>query len=172
MKTVAVAIALLVACCAQVTVAPLFPLWSAVPDFVLVTYVLVVAFAGARAGMIALPALALMLGFLSDRDPGLLLIAYLPVLPLASWTQTQAPRGMSPFQQLAAVTALAGLWARSTLALGSVVQGAEFQWDILVFEVLLPGLVLDLAFLAVAYLPYRLFGREVQSLDLQRGGLA
>ncbi len=170
MSPISATVLLFLAICAQVTVAPLFPVVAAVPDLVLVTYVLVVAFSGARAGMFALPLLALGLGFLSDRDPGLALIAYLPVLPLARWLELNSPRPVSPFQRIAAVTILAGIWARLTFAMGAVVHGAEFQAGTVATDILLPGAALDLALLTVAYLPRRLLRWRVQTLDLARGG--
>lgn len=164
------AILLFLAVCAQVTVAPLFPVAAAIPDMVLVTFVLVVAFAGARTSMVALPFMALGLGFLIGREPGLLLLAYLPALPLARWTELSAPRGATPFQRLLVVTLLTGLWARSLLAFGAIVNGADFEGSVLVVRILLPGAVLDLALLGVAYLPHRALRWRVRPLELARSG--
>ena len=83
-KALLIALLFFTAALAEVTVAPLFPISAAVPDIPLVTLVVVTAYAGPYAAMLGIPFVAICLGFASDRSPGVLLIAYLPLLPLAA----------------------------------------------------------------------------------------
>lgn len=166
MKFVLIATAIVCAVCAQVTVAPLFPLGSAIPDLALITLVLVAAFAGPRPAMVALPVLAVLLSFLSGRSPALLLIAYLPVLPLARALEDPALL-LPAYPRLALATVVGGLWARLALSLGAFADGATFAPGTLAGGILLPGAVLDWALLTAAYLPWRLWGREAHLMDLR-----
>jgi hypothetical protein len=119
--------------------------------------------------MIALPALSLLLGFSSDRAPGLLLLGYLPLLPLAAYLDG-GPLPINRYTQVAATAVATGLWLRFLLAFGAIAQGADFQVGPLVADILVPGLFLDLATFTAVYFPFRLVGWSPQHMTLQRGG--
>ena len=171
MSVAITAFLLTLAVCAQVTVAPLFPLGAANADLVLVTLVLGTAFAGPRIGMLAVPFAAVCLGFLTDRDPGLLLLAYLPILPLARLLELGAA-ALSSYWRIAMTTLGAGLWVRCVLAAGVFVNGGDVPPLTLLFAILIPGALLDWALLTFAYLPHRFVGWDVRPMDVQRGGIA
>jgi hypothetical protein len=122
--------------------------------------------------MFGLPLLAVMLGFLSDRSPALLLIAYLPVVPLAAWLEgANAPVGA--YGRFAGAGIVTGLVARTLLSTAAILGAASLPVASLLFSVLLPGLLLDLGFLTLAYVPTRFAGWEPQSMTLRsRGWLA
>lgn len=170
MKAVAVALLVVVAAVAQVTVSPRFPIQAAVADMVLVTLVLAAAFAGPRIAMLAVPFAAICLGFASSREPGLLLLAYLPILPLARWLEF-APVPLSGYWRLAWVTFATGAWARCLLAFGALTAGAGLELFPLITLILIPGALLDWALLTVVFLPHRFVGWEVRPMDVQRGGI-
>ena len=154
---------------AQVTIAPLFPLDAAVADFGLAGIALILLVAGPRAAMAGLPLIALLLGFTTNHSPGLLIIAYLPLLPLRvflSDAQVPLTRYLHTFLAVGAT----GLWARGVLASAAFLQGAAFAPGDLISAILLPGLVLDMLFLTVLYIPCRLAGVTGRSLSLRRTG--
>lgn len=169
MRPIGVVVLLVLVALVQVTVAPLFPLRGALPDVPLVALALLAALAGPMPVMIGLPLLAVCLGFVSDRSPALLLLAYLPLLPLAS-ALGQAALPPSRYARLVVAGAGTGLWARTVLAAGAIAQGADFAAGGLLSQLLLPGLVLDLSLLALTCLAMRALGWEVQELSLQRRG--
>ena len=153
----------------QVTVAPLFPLWGVTFDFVLLTLVLVAAFGTPQRAMLCLPVAALAYGFLSNREPGLLVLAFLPLLPLGLYLE-EARIPLNHYAHTLTAFLLTGAWARLLLVLGAVVGGAEAgPWTIL-SNVILPGLFLDFALLSVVYVPLRLLGWSGQGMSLSRGG--
>lgn len=152
---------------AQVTVAPRFPLWAATPDFPLLFLVLAAAFGGPFSSMVATPIVAICLGFASDRAPGLLLIAYLPLLPLGLLIEQMELPLTHFFRTLAACIAT-GIWLRLLLA-GVVLVQAGFTFSLLT-KVIMPGIFIDFALLAVVYLVLRLIGLSGRSLTLARGG--
>jgi hypothetical protein len=153
----------------QVSVAPLFPLKGAVVDVVLVTVVVLALNAGPRAAMAAMPFAALFFAFLSGRSPALVLLAYLPLLPLAAYLE-EAAVPLNRFSRLLAAVALAGGGVRLTFAASAYAQGAEFSLLPLLFDVLLPGLILDVVAVTVVYLPRRLVGWQPRALGLRRTG--
>jgi cell shape-determining protein MreD len=164
-----IAVVLLLAAVAQVTVAPLFPVSAAIPNLALMALVLVAAFGGAKAVMVGTPFLALSLAFLSDRSAALLLLAYLPLLPLAAYLDsTRIP--MNRYVQTLVAAGAVGAFVRVLLALAAISSGAEASLTVLLVQVLLPGLLLDSALLTLAYIPLRFVGLEPRSLTLQRGG--
>ncbi|MCC7364343.1 MAG: hypothetical protein IT303_08205 [Dehalococcoidia bacterium] len=169
MRGPVVALLVVFAALLQVTVAPLFPVRGAVPDFVLMSLVGIAAYAGARPAMVAMPLAALFTSFTSDRAPGLLIIAYLPLLPLA-FVLAEANLPLSRFVQTMIAGVATGLWARLMLSLAAFAQGAAFGVGDLVFIVILPGMLLDFMLVAMAYLPFRLIGWNAQPVGLQRGG--
>ena len=153
----------------QVAVAPLFPLGAAVPDFLLAALVAVTYFAGVRAAMVAIPVGALCLGLQSDREPGVVLLGYLALLPLAAWlAEARLPiTGLGRFLATGMVT---GALSRTMLAVAAVSRGAELSPGALSLEILIPGLVLDLALLAVVYTACRSVRWDPVELTLQRRG--
>lgn len=159
------AAALLMAALAQTAVAPLFPLSAAIPDLCLLTLVLVVAFAGPRAAMVAVPAVAIGFAFASNRAPALVLLAYLPLLPL-SFYLAESGIPLNRFAQTLIAAAGTGLWARLVLALGAMADGADPQPGILISAVLIPGVMLDLLAVTLTYLPLRLIRMEPRELDI------
>ncbi len=169
MKGTLIGLTIVLAAIAQVTVAPLFPVSGAVPEFLLLTLVLLVAFSSARPVMIATPFAALAYGFLSDRAPGLLLLAYLPILPLGYFLE-ESRIPVNHYIRTAAMMVLTGIWARTLLALGAMTAGADPVFGLLVGDVLLPGFFLDLALLTVVYIPFRLIGWTGQGMTLGRTG--
>jgi cell shape-determining protein MreD len=169
MKGSAMGVAIALAAIAQVTVAPLFPISGAVPDFVLLTLVLLVAFSSARPVMIGTPLVAIAYGFLSNRSPALLLLAYLPILPLGYFLE-ESPVPANHYLRALGMMLLTGLWARTLLALAAISAGAQPAFGVLVSDVLIPGLFLDFALLSVAYVPLRLIGWTGQGMALGRTG--
>lgn len=168
MRSAFVALVLIVAAVAQVTVAPLFPLWSIVPNVALLALVLVGVIGGARAIMLGTPILAISLGFLSDRSPALLLLGYLPLLPLAAYLET-ATVPMSRYLQTVSAMVVVGLTIRVLLALAAVSSGASLTLGVLLWQVAVPGMVLDAALLTLAYVPLRFVGLEPRALTFERG---
>lgn len=168
MKTLILGALLLLAIFAQVTVAPLFPISGATFDFPLAVLVLMAAFGGPLATMAAVPIAAILLGFASDRAPGLLLIGYLPLLPIGHLLEEwNAP--LTHFFRTLAMGLVTGVWLRAVLALAVMAQGAGFTVAVLT-KVIIPGILLDFALLAVVYLALRLIGLSGRSLALSRGG--
>lgn len=168
MKGAASVLAAIVAAMAQVTVAPLFPLSAAVPDFVLLVLVVVAAFGSPRRAMVCVPLAAIAYGFLSDRSPALLLMAYLPLLPLGLYLE-EAQIPLNHYARTLAATLLTGLWMRGLLMLGPLLGGADASFGAVAGQVLIPGLFLDFALLSVVYVPLRLIGWSGQGMSLQRG---
>ena len=154
---------------AEVTVAPLFPIRGASPDFALVTLVILAAFSGPRTVMVALPVLSVLLGFSTDRAPGLLLLGYLPLLPLAAYLD-RGPLPINRYAQVLAAGVTTGLWSRFLLAFGAIAQGADPQMSALIADVLVPGFFLDLALITIAYFPFRFVGWTPRQMTLHRGG--
>ncbi len=169
MRRVLIGAVLVLAALAQVTVAPLFPLSAAIVDFPLAALVMLFVFDGPRGVMLALPAAALLVGFASDRSPALLLVAYLPLVPLGAYL-AGTPLPMNRYTQMAITGVAAGLGARTVLVLAAVAHGAEPGMLALVRQVLFPGALLDLALLSSLYVPFRLVGWQPQRISLQRGG--
>lgn len=168
MRSALVALLLILAAVAQVTVAPLFPLWSVVPNLALLTLVLVGVIGGARAVMLGTPVLAISLGFLSDRSPALLLLGYLPLLPLAAYLDS-ASIPMSRYFQTLSTMVLVGLTVRGLLALAAMSSGADLTLGVVLWQVALAGMIFDAALLTLAYVPLRFVGLEPRALTLERG---
>jgi len=169
MKTFRMALLLVTVTVADVTVAPLFPIRGASPDFALVTLMMLAVFSGPRTVMVALPVLSVLLGFSTDRAPGLLLLGYLPLLPLAAYLD-RGPLPLNRYAQVLAVGVATGLWARLLLAFGAIAQGADLQISALLADVLVPGFFLDVGLITIVYFPFRLVGWSPRQMTLQRGG--
>lgn len=167
MKLMACAVVLVMAGILQVTFASLFPIRAAVLDFGLLSVVFIALAGGPRAAMFAAPVAALTVGFTSDRSPGLLLMAYLPVLPLAAFAD-EARFPVSRYVVLLCVVLLSGIWARVMLTLGPLSEGADFGLAVFIRDLVLPGLVLDFLAFTALYAPLRLLGRVHETLTPQR----
>lgn len=154
---------------AQVTVAPLFPLGGAVVDPVLLLLCLVAALGGPVPVMVLTPLGAVMAGMLSDRDAGLLLLAWLPVLPLGALLE-DAPLPLSHAVKTYLLVIVAGIVARVVLAAGAMLGGAPVAFGATVTDVLLPGIMLDMVALTMCYLPLRAAGRRGAGMRLRRRG--
>lgn len=154
---------------AQVAVAPFFPLAGAVVELPVVALLLLAAFAGPLAVMLALPVLVLFLGFAANVEFEWLVIAYLPLLPAAAWLQRQ-PLPQTPYTLVLAVTVAAAVWARAVFAAVAVTSGASPDLGAIVAEVLVPGTVLDAAVLSAGYALCRWIGWPARSLELERAG--
>ena len=168
MKGAAAFLATIFAAICQVTVAPLFPVSAAVADFVLLTLVNVAAFGNPRRAMVCVPVGALAYGFLSDRSPALLLLAYLPLLPLGLYLE-EARVPLNHYARTLLTLLATGIWTRTLLILGTVVGGADATVGAALGQVIIPGVFLDLALLSLVYVPLRLVGWSGQGMSLQRG---
>ena len=73
--------------------------------------VMVVAFGGPRAAMVAVPVVALSFAFASNRSAALVLLAYLPLLPLA-FVLEEGGLPLNRFAQTLVAGVATGLWAR------------------------------------------------------------
>lgn len=169
MKGFFIGIAIILSTIAQVTVAPLFPIAGAVPEFVVLTLALLVAFSSPKPVMIGTPIAAIAYGFLSDRAPALLLLGYLPLLPLG-YVLEESRVPVNHYLRTLAMVVITGLWLRTLLSLGAMTGGADAAFGVLITDVLLPGLFLDLALLTVVYIPFRLIGWTGQGMTLGRTG--
>lgn len=169
MKGLAIAALLIVATVFQSTVAHLFPVRGAVFDFGLAALVVTYVWAGPRHAMVALPVAALLISFATDRAPGLLLLAYVPLLPIAyALEERNAP--LTRYAHTLAAGVATGAWARTVLATGPMLEGAGFAGTDLLFVVLVPGLFLDILLVTLAYLPFRLLGWSARPMTLHRSG--
>jgi hypothetical protein len=168
-KALLIAALLVFVALVQVVVAPLFPLSAAVPDFALAALLAVVVYAGPKAAMFAIPWLAIVLSFASDRSPALLLLAYLPLLP-AAFLLSESHLPLNRYAQSLACGAGPGVWARLLLALGAVAQGASLQPGALIGGLLISGLLLDLIVLTFVYFPFKIVGFSPRPMTLQRTG--
>lgn len=167
MKAAGVCLLVVVTALAQVTVAPLFPVSAAVPDYALVVLVILTVFAGPTTVMLAIPLMAICLGFASDRSPGLLLMAYLPLLPLALYAEdSRLP--LNRYAQMVVAGVAAGIWARMLLALGAIAGGADASFGAMAGQLVIPGIFLDFALLTLVYAPFRLLGWSGRGMSLQR----
>lgn len=152
---------------AQVAVAPLFSLGAAIPDLALIGILALALYEGPHPAMVAIPILALIIGFGTDRSPSLLLLAYLPVLPFA-YLLDIAGLPLNRYAQASITAVIGGMAARFMLALGPLTGGAVFSVGGLTKDLLLPGAFLDWALLTAAFIPLRLIGREASRLTLSR----
>ena len=156
---------------AQVTIGSLFPLRGAVIEFGLLTVIFLALTAGPRAAMFAVPFCALAVGFASDRAPGLLLLAYLPVLPLGLLME-EARLPFARYLQLLTLVVVCGTWARSLMAAAAVLQGADFAIVPFIRELWAPGIVVDAFAFTAMYLPIRMIGRGADTFTLRQGRYA
>lgn len=167
MRVVVYAVNLVLLALAQIAIAPLFPLGAAIPDLALIGILALAVYEGPHPAMVAIPFLALIIGFGSDRSPALLLLAYLPVLPLAFLFET-AGLPLNRYAQASLTAVIGGMGVRFFLALGPLTAGAAFSVGGLTKDLLLPGAFLDWALLTMTFIPLRLLGREASRLSLSR----
>jgi len=167
MRVIVYCVNLVLLALAQVAIAPLFPLGGAIPDLALIGILALALYEGPHPAMVAIPVLALLIGFGTDRSPSLLLLAYLPVLPLAFFLAT-AGLPLNRYAQASLTAVIGGMAARFFLALGPLTQGAAFSVGGLTKDLLLPGAFLDWALLTAAFIPLRFLGREASRLTLSR----
>ena len=173
MSGIATFFALTIVAILQLSLAPLFPLSIAQADLGLVFVAWITLFRGPRTAMWVAPVLAVMTGLLSDRSPGLFMLAYLPIVPLIAFLR---PRDTNMifggyWRALGAVVVV-GVWGRVILALAAIAQGAEPAVGVLIGSIIAPGIFLDGALLTLAFAPARLVGWDVASMALTRGGFA
>ena len=168
MKGVLAVVATVVAAVWQVTVAPLFPVGGVTFDFLLLSLVVVAAFGAPRRALVCVPVAALAYGFLADRAPGLVLLAYLPMLPLGVYLE-QSGVPLNHFAQTAVAMVATGAWVRLLLVLSAVLGGADGSAGVIFGDFILPGMFLDFALLSVVYVPLRLLGWSGQGMSLKRG---
>ena len=152
----------------QVTVAPLFAVCGTAPDLVLLTLVLVTVFGSPRRTMVCIPVAALSFGFLADRAPALLILGYLPLLPLAYYLE-DARVPLNHYARALVVMLVTGGVVRSLFVTSAVVGGAEAPLGAVLGQVLIPGLLVDFALLSAVYIPLRLIGWSGQGMSLSRG---
>ena len=167
MKGLSIALLILLAGLSQVAVSPLFPVSAAVPDMSLVTLVMLAVFAGPTSVMIGLPLMAIFVGFDSGRQPGLVLMAYLPLLPVALFLE-ESRIPLNRYLQTTLAALFTGAWARTVMAFGAIAGGADPAFGALVGQLVVPGLVLDFALLTLVYAPVRLLGWSGRGVTLQR----
>lgn len=151
----------------QVTAAPFLTISAAQADLLLISLALLMVYQGPKVAMVSLPLIALFLGFTSDRSPAVIILALLPLLPLAYWLE-EAGAPISRFLQTLLAVGVTGMWARVLLAMTVVAEGASMQAGALVFSVVMPGLMLDILLLSLAYLVCRLLRCEPKTLAMPR----
>ena len=163
------AIAVLLLGAVQVSVVPLFPIAGAEADVGLIAILATAMVAGPRPAMLATPALALAIGLSSSRSPGLMLVGYAAILPLAAFLE-DLPYPLGRLSRLLAVAIVAGLWGRFLLGMAAISAGGEFAINDLLLQVLIPGIVFDaLLFLAI-FVAFQLAGVGNRRFSLQRSG--
>ncbi len=167
MKAAVIFAIILILAYLQVTAAPYFLFMGAQVDLLLVSLALLLTYQGPRTAMITLPVIALVLGFVSDRSPAMLIVAFTPLLPLAYWMDNAATP-LSRYMQTVLAVGATSAWARCVLAIGPWIDGANVSPGVLVFQVVLPGVILDLALLSLAYLASWLLRWQPRSLSPAR----
>lgn len=171
MSGLLIAVGVVMAAVLQVSFAPLFPLSGATFEFAPLLLLLVARFKGPKPAMIALPFAAVLTAFLVDRAPALVLLGYLPLLPLLYLLEEYGPPlGSIGRTVLAAV--FGGLWLRALLSFAAIADGAAFEPRLLIGSVLLPGVFLDAFLTAAFYAPLRFVAWEPRSMNLTRRGYA
>jgi hypothetical protein len=152
----------------QVTVAPLFPVRGAVIDVGLIAIFLVAMLAGPRPAMVAVPIVAILISFATDRAPGIMLLAYLPWLPAATLVE-EGHLPLSRYAQMLAVFVGAGLWARLVLSAAAMADGAGFEPTEMLLQVLVPGMLIDIIVFTALWIPLRLAKATRRDLSLRQG---
>ena len=169
MSSVLSVFAVIIAGLAQATVAPLFPIDAAVAELPLLTLALIAFTAGPRQAMVCAPIAALCTGFATDRAPGLLLLGYLPLLPLALVLE-EAELPLPRYPRVLVAVVACGAWMRGILAASAMAQGAPVVVSPLVGDIIVPGMLFDAVLVSIAYLPLKLVGWSPRSVSLRRAG--
>jgi hypothetical protein len=114
---------------------------------------------------VAAPIAAILYAFAAGIAPALVLIGFVPLVLIGAWVEDL--RWPVARFALVATTFLSGTAIlRLTLATGAIVQGADAATWTLVGHVLIPGAVLDLALLGIAYVPLRVGRIELREMSL------
>lgn len=169
MMYVAGAVAMVLIAVIQVSVVPLFPVAGAQADVGLIAILVTAMLAGPRPAMLATPILALAVGLAGSRAPGLILLGYAAVLPLAALIE-DLPYPLGRAARILATAVVAGLWLRLLLGIAAISAGGEFAVNDLIFQVLLPGMVFDVVLIGLAYVALQLAGIGGQRFSLQQTG--
>jgi hypothetical protein len=165
MREAIYAAALLLAVAAQTSVAPLFRLAGAEASIVMLFVLVVLVLEGPRPAMVAAPIAAVLYAFAAGITPALVLLGFVPVVLIGAWME-ELRLPVARFVLVAGAFLLATAWLRLVLAAGAILDGADAALWVLVSSVLVPGAVLDLALLGVAYLPARLGRIELREMSL------
>ncbi len=163
------AIAVVLIAAIQVAVVPLFPISGSEADVGLIAILAIAMIAGPRPAMLATPALALAIGLSSSRSPGLMLVAYAAVLPLAAFLE-DLPYPLGRLSRLLAVAVIAGLWGRFLLGFAAISAGSEFAINDLLLQVLIPGVVFDALLFLAMYVAFQIAGIGNRRFSMQRAG--
>lgn len=163
------AVVVLLAPLLHTSVAPLFPLEGATPDFVLLASLAIAVGVGPRAAMAAIPVMVLGLWLGSGRSVLLLMAGYLPLLPLG-FALESSPVPLNRFARSVLAVVATGAWARLLLSMGAFADGATFSLRELTGDVLIPGAILDAMLLVLLYAPFRLAGATGRSWTPTRTG--
>jgi len=154
-RALALAAATIIVAVCQASAAPLFSVAAATPTVVLVFLGLVALYRGETTAMVITPAVAVAEAWTRGLSPGLLLVAYVPLVPLLGAFDPRGLPLLGPGGRLLGAVAVTGAWAR-VLAAGSVVlAGASFAPGDIVGRLLLPGILLDLALAGTVYGVFR-----------------
>jgi len=170
-RNVVFVVIVFLAAAGQVTVAPLFPLGAAIADYGLIAAAAVALVAGPRAAMVAIPFLALFRSFLGNDAPALMLLAYVPLLPLA-FLADEAPLPLTRYLRLGLVVIAGGLWIRGLQAAVAFLTGADFAPRALIVDLLVPGIVFDAVLFSMLYGLLKLAKLADRPLTLERRGWA
>ena len=104
------AIGILFVAVAQSSAAPLFTLSAAAPAFAVLFLGILCVYRGATVAMVATPLVAIAEAWLRGLEPGLLLLAYVPVVPLIDYSRGMAQPVFGPGVRLVAMVLMVGAW--------------------------------------------------------------
>lgn len=139
----------------QAAASPLFTAADAAPAFGVVFLALLTVYRGTRVGMVMTPLLAIAEAWLRGLEPGILLLAYAPVVPLAASVTGTAWPLLGPGLRLTGAVVAAGAWARLLGAAIVVLGGASTDVSTFVFALIVPGALVDALLTLAVYLPLR-----------------
>jgi hypothetical protein len=165
MREALYAVALLLAISVQTAVAPLFRFGSAEASIVLLFVLFVLILEGPRPAMVAAPAAAILYAFAAGLSPALVLIGFAPLVLIGAWIEAlRWP--VARFALVAGTFVAATAVLRLVLAAGAVLQGADAAVWTLIGRIMIPGAILDVALLGIAYLPLRIGRIELHEMSL------
>ncbi len=151
MKLAATMLLLPLAAAVQSSAAPLFALSAATPAFALLVLGLLTIFRGQTTAMVATPVLAVAEAWARGVEPGLLLLAYFPLVPLVDVLRERTLSVSGPGLGLLLAVLLTGVWARSVIAVAAIVDGSSASALDVIALLVLPGFVLDLVITLITY---------------------